>query len=182
MPENVQQNQFTNAVCVLYLSIDIFQFAQMVMIVKAFIPQSVAGGPASTSSVWDKVGIPARGNALYKVLEDGVAYDIFHNVADLTQLDKKDVAKAIHLAPATLARRAKSGKFNRQESDAFYRFTEVVSAAVDLFEGDQHAANQWLIKPVKGLGNRRPVDMLGTTAETEAVLDLIGRLEHGVFA
>ncbi|MHC9037670.1 antitoxin Xre/MbcA/ParS toxin-binding domain-containing protein [Cobetia marina] len=35
---------------------------------------------------------------------------------------------------------------------------------------------------MRGLGGRRPVEMVATTAGAEAVLDLIGRLEHGVFA
>ncbi|WP_457373128.1 antitoxin Xre/MbcA/ParS toxin-binding domain-containing protein [Pseudomonas sp. TE12234] len=34
--------------------------------------------------------------------------------------------------------------------------------------------------PVQGLGLKRPMDMLGTRVEANAVLDLIGRLERGV--
>ncbi|WP_016955352.1 antitoxin Xre/MbcA/ParS toxin-binding domain-containing protein [Catenovulum agarivorans] len=135
-----------------------------------------------TTSVWDSVGIPPRGNELYAALNKGLSFDVFRQISELTQLDKKEIANVIHLAPATLARRAKAGHFNREESDKFYRFTEVVNAAVELFEGDLAAANQWLKRPVKGLGGKKPIEMLGTSAESEAVLDLIGRLEHGVFA
>ncbi|GAL25948.1 hypothetical protein JCM19239_2279 [Vibrio variabilis] len=35
--------------------------------------------------------------------------------------------------------------------------------------------------PVKALGYVAPSDMLKTSAETEEVLSVIGRLEHGVF-
>ncbi|MDF9435604.1 antitoxin Xre/MbcA/ParS toxin-binding domain-containing protein [Chromohalobacter israelensis] len=63
-----------------------------------------------------------------------------------------------------------------------YRFAEVYKNAVDLFEGDRQRANTWLLNPVRGLGGQRPVEMIATTAGAEAVLDLIGRLEHGVFA
>jgi uncharacterized protein (DUF2384 family) len=35
---------------------------------------------------------------------------------------------------------------------------------------------------VQGLGGARPAEMIATSAGTDAVLDLIGRLEHGVFA
>jgi len=51
-----------------------------------------------------------------------------------------------------------------------------------LYAGDEEAARRWLGEPSRGLGGRKPVDMLTTSAESESVLDLIGRLEHGVVA
>ena len=49
-----------------------------------------------------------------------------------------------------------------------------------LFDGDLQAARKWMVSPVLGLGSKAPVDMLGTQVEMEALLDLIGRLMHGV--
>ena len=74
------------------------------------------------------------------------------------------------------------GVFNLGESDRLYRLAEISSAAIELFEGDEDKARNWLNHPVKGLGGKRPVDMAITSAETEATIDLIGRLEHGVFS
>ena len=135
----------------------------------------------NTNDIWKAVGLPPRGEALYAALNQGVSFEIYNKISKLIQLDRKEVARVIHLAPATLARRAKAGKFTREEGDRFYRLTAVLSAATELFEGNIDAANNWLKSSARGLGNNRPIDMLGTTAETEAVLDLIGRLEHGVF-
>jgi putative toxin-antitoxin system antitoxin component (TIGR02293 family) len=131
---------------------------------------------------WSLIGIPSRGLQLHEALQSGLSYAVYGKLAEMAGLDKKELAKAAVIAPATLHRRAKAGRFNQDESDRLYRFAEVLKAAADLFEGDMSAANAWLNKPVRGLGGRRPVDMLATSAETGAVLDLIGRLEHGVFA
>lgn len=49
-------------------------------------------------------------------------------------------------------------------------------AAVSLFEGDLEAAEKWLSQPLPALGGLTPIQ-----APLEEVLDLIGRLEHGVF-
>ncbi len=68
------------------------------------------------------------------------------------------------------------------ESDRLYRFAELFKAALDLFEGDAESARAWLFKPNVGLGGRRPVEMSATSAEYQTVLNLIGRLEHGVTA
>lgn len=56
----------------------------------------------------------------------------------------------------------------------------VLRRATALFEGDRAAARQWLRTPAKALGGKTPRECLETEADAEAVLDLIGRLEHGV--
>jgi putative toxin-antitoxin system antitoxin component (TIGR02293 family) len=131
---------------------------------------------------WQQVGFPSRGIRLYQALHDGLPFDVYSKLAKISGLEKAELAKATVIPSATLQRRAKAGKFNRDESDRLYRFAEVYKTTLDLFEGDYGAATQWLTNPVRGLGEQRPIDMLATGAETEAVLNLIGRLEHGVFS
>lgn len=145
------------------------------MAVAQFCPSS-----NQTGNFWQTVGIPARGAILYQSLHDGFSFDVFSKLGTLAQLDRTALAKATTIAPATLQRRMKSGRFSREESDRLYRFASILKAATDLFEGNIEDAAQWLKKPVRGLGNKAPVSMLQTTAETQAVIDLIGRLEHGV--
>uniref|UniRef100_UPI000F014A90 antitoxin Xre/MbcA/ParS toxin-binding domain-containing protein n=1 Tax=Pseudomonas viridiflava TaxID=33069 RepID=UPI000F014A90 len=86
------------------------------------------------------------------------------------------------IAPATLQRRLKAGRFNVEESDRLFRLASIYAAALALFEGHTDAVQRWLIHPVAGLDLRRPLDMLITSAESHSVLDLIGRLEYGVMA
>jgi len=68
---------------------------------------------------------------------------------------------------------------NSTESDRLVALIAVYGAALSLFENDAVSANKWMNSRVRGLGSRRPLDMLGTRVETEAVFDLIGRLESG---
>jgi putative toxin-antitoxin system antitoxin component (TIGR02293 family) len=56
----------------------------------------------------------------------------------------------------------------------------VFEQALYLFENDIAAATGWMSTPVRGLSSKRPLDMISTRVETNAVLDLIGRLERGV--
>jgi len=143
--------------------------------IREFIPKKKTG-------FWHEVGIPARGVKLYDALNRGLPFKVYCDIARVTGLEKADVARATVIAKATLQRRAKLGRFTKEESDRLYRLSEVFNAVVDLFENDRKAAKQWLNNPIKGLGNKRPIEMLSTGAEAEAVLNLIGRLEHGVFS
>lgn len=58
---------------------------------------------------------------------------------------------------------------------------ELRKAAIDLFAGDKQSANEWLNKPAKALNGRKPINMTNSDAELRLALDLIGRLQHGVF-
>jgi len=131
---------------------------------------------------WQTLGLPSRGPTLHEALSEGIPYKVFTTLAAASGLESKELARYVAISPASLQRRAKAGHFKRDEGDRLYRFAEVYKSAVDLFEGDQKRANTWLLNPVRGLGGQRPVEMIATTAGAEAVLDLIGRLEHGVFA
>ncbi len=131
-------------------------------------------------SFWDAVGIPSRGVKLHEALHHGMPYAVFKRLAQVTGMEQKELVVYTKLSTASLARRAKSGHFTPEESDRLYRFADVFNAATELFDGDIIRGRRWLSTPAPGLGGRRPIEMLGTTAEHQSVLDLIGRLEHGV--
>lgn len=149
----------------------------MTALVREFTPSLY-----TTPNLWQQLGIAERGPKLYQALHDGFSYAVFDKLAAVSTLDKKQLAQVCQLAPATLARRAKSSKFTQEESDRLFRFATVLVAACALFNEDMTATKRWLTEPVYGLGDKTPLEMLVTSAETQAVLDLIGRLEHGVFA
>ena len=134
------------------------------------------------SDFWRAVGIPSRGARLYEALRQGFPYAVYTRLGEITGLDKRALARAVAIAPATLQRRIKSGYFNQDESDRLYRLAQVFFAVLELFEGDEESAKTWIHQPIRGLGGSKPIDMISTSAQTAAVLDLIGRLEHGVFA
>ena len=66
-------------------------------------------------------------------------------------------------------------------SDIKNRPAAITKAALEFFKGDDEAAQRWLNHPVRGLGDKRPVDMAHTDEDTRTVLNLIGCLDHGMF-
>ena len=69
----------------------------------------------------------------------------------------------------------------RSMSDKKDRLEAITKAALEFFKGDDKAANRWLNHPVRGLGNKRPVDMVHTDEDTRTALNLMGCLDHGMF-
>ena len=138
-------------------------------------------GTVSDTSVWSVADIPRGGLRLLNEVERGFKHTTLKRVAEYSGVSQQLLIESLGLNRSTYNRRASVGRLNQDESDRLYRFTEVLSSAIDLFEGDKLAAKNWLQSPVKGLGDRAPIDLIKTQAGSEMVLRLIGRLEDGVF-
>ncbi|MCK1789704.1 type II RES/Xre toxin-antitoxin system antitoxin [Pseudomonas violetae] len=149
----------------------------MLTSVKEYQPEESISG-----SIWTALGLPSRGATLFDLVRTGLPFEFLDQIANLLQIKREVIAKAIWVSPQTLARRAKAGRFSTIESDRLVSLIAVFQVALALFESDVGAAKDWMTSPVRGLGSKRPLEMLGTRAETEAVLDHIGRLERGVLA
>lgn len=125
------------------------------------------------------MGLPSRGTSLFDLVRTGLPFEFLDRIASLLQIKREEIAKAICVSPQTLARRAKAGRFSTIESDRLVSLFAVFQEALALFESDVGAAKYWMTSPVRGLGSKRPLEMLGTRVVANAVLDLIGRLERG---
>lgn len=66
------------------------------------------------------------------------------------------------------------------ESDRLVALIAVFENPLTLFEDDVTAATEWMNSPARGLGSKRPLEMLRTRVEARAVFDLIGGLGRGV--
>lgn len=57
----------------------------------------------------------------------------------------------------------------------------VFKAATELFEGNRQMAEDWMSKPLPAIGNAIPADYIDSPERAQQLLDIIGRLEHGVW-
>ena len=101
----------------------------------------------------------------------------------LLALTQKSLAESIGVSQRTLQRKVQDKKrLSREESDRLFRIQKVSSAALDLFEGNVEAMRRWLKAPLPALGGETPLAYSDTDPGARFVLDLINRLEHGVFS
>lgn len=133
-----------------------------------------------TEGIWASLGLPSRGSQLHDLVRQGLPFDFLDQLASLLRMERKVLCQSICLSPTTLARRAKAGRLTCAESDRLHSLTLVLHAAYELFDGDAEAVKRWMTVPVRGLGSKAPLEMLGTRVEAQAVIDLLGRLENGV--
>lgn len=119
---------------------------------------------------------------LLKKVQDGFIFKVFEHLTKNIALSPRALAYVVQIPPRTLDRRRERGRLEPAESDRILRVSRVFAAAIGLFEGDAVAARRWVFQKQKALGDKKPLDLLGTELGAREVEALIGRLEHGVFS
>ena len=95
-------------------------------------------------------------------------------------MTEAQLASVVGVPRQTLVRRRSEGVLRRDEGDRAATVAGVLDRALSYFDGDRAHALEWLEHPNPALARDTPLTHAGTHAGAEDVIDLIGRLEHGI--
>jgi len=136
-----------------------------------------AAGPAISA-----IAEGASQKALIQLIKNGLAFSTLESLSLTTGQTLPELASRVGIPLRTLARRRSAGKLSMEESERVVRLAGLYEKAAELFNGDVAGARQWMSQPKKALGGESPLDYAATEIGAREVENLIGRLEHGVFA
>jgi putative toxin-antitoxin system antitoxin component (TIGR02293 family) len=120
--------------------------------------------------------------AILKGFSNRALTHLVGNVAVMQQVDVME--RVVGISLRTVQRLKKKGAtkpLSQEQSGGIWKFAEVLARATRVL-GSQEEAEVWLSRMVIGLCQRRPIDLLATTAGVEIVEDQHERLEYGVCA
>jgi putative toxin-antitoxin system antitoxin component (TIGR02293 family) len=115
-----------------------------------------------------------------EVIRQGVPSSSVDSMARTMRLTQAELAAALGIPERTLARRKRQGALSSEESAKIVRLARVVARATEVFEGLDPSLD-WLKSPNATWSGATPLSLLDTDIGAEAVLDTLGRIEHGVF-
>jgi putative toxin-antitoxin system antitoxin component (TIGR02293 family) len=111
----------------------------------------------------------------------GVSPYILVQLAGLVGSDIKAICHLTGISQRTIRRKIKSSTpLTLTQGARVYGSVQALDAVISLHEGDLAIAMSWLDCSAKGLGGEKPSNILTTAMGVQAVLDLVGRIEHGV--
>ena len=115
------------------------------------------------------------------LLRHGLPSASINAAIQLTRIPQADLARALNIPERTLARCKRESMLSLEESAKLVRFARVVERAAMVFESAE-AALSWPQSPNASLGRVTPLSLLDTEIGAGSVLDILGRIEHGVLA
>lgn len=116
------------------------------------------------------------------VIEHGFETRVIRTLAEWSALPQSFYLDAVGISKTTLTRKGRArSRLSPSVSDRIFRIARIMVRAVEVFE-DVDIARDWLNRPNQALGGKRPLELLRTDAGTEAVEDVLGRIEDGVYS
>lgn len=121
--------------------------------------------------------------AVYRVkqVREGLLFWTFDVLREQLGVTEERLAELLDISRATLHRRKKIGQLDRAESDRLARFQRLYLHAEATFGGAEEARS-WLGTPALAFHWETPLDYADTEIGAQAVEQLLGRIEHGIFS
>jgi putative toxin-antitoxin system antitoxin component (TIGR02293 family) len=124
------------------------------------------------------LGLKARNLVdLTTQIEKGLPTKSLETMGNLLELSQPHLADLMGISVRTLQRSKQT--LSPAVSDHLYRLGNLLETAMR-FHGNREAAVLWLKNPNIALGGVAPLKYARTEAGSQAILDLLGGLEHGV--
>lgn len=118
-----------------------------------------------------------------KSIEEGFSTATVNCLAQALAVPASRVLAFANIAESTYhARKRKGAPMSAEESSRVYRIAKVTAAADDFFERDVEAARRWLTGPKAALGGATPIEFARTPEGSDYVIQLLGRMAHGVIS
>lgn len=136
---------------------------------------------ASANDVFSSLSIPIDSLGAHLWIVAGVAPSIIHRVAELMSTDVGLICRLAGISRSIVARKLKMGApLSTSQGTKVYGVVQALDAALSLNKNDTAKALSWLNRPAWGLGGVAPAKLLTTPLGVQAVIHLVGRIQHGV--
>ena len=114
-------------------------------------------------------------------IKEGLPAGIVDLLARELSVSRKELARISGVAERTLLRKIQAGRLTADQSERMVRVSQLLSQAIEVLGGKARAV-QWLKASRPQLRGKAPLDFADTELGCREVVNLLGRIEHGVFS
>ncbi len=129
------------------------------------------------------LGIPAKTTdvGLVELLEEGFSKSTYMKAKEFTGFSHQDMATILSVSTKTLENKRGRDKLSDTASERLLKLAEVAALGIHAL-GSAELFREWLRRPLRPLGGKKPVDLMVNMYGLEMVKQLLGRIEHGVYS
>lgn len=118
---------------------------------------------------------------LVELSRKGIKKSALSNLSKALDIPMKRLAKLLPVTERTLQRRAANTLLNSTTSQQVILLGQLIAKGEEVF-GDRQTFQSWVNQPNTALGGYTPLNMMDTTIGIQLVMDVLGRVEHGVYS
>ena len=138
----------------------------------------------SYSFVGKILGVKNKFNSrldLIALAKSGVSKKIMSNVAKRMLLTNTELVNLLPVSQRTIQRLAQNDSVNPAVSEHVIQLAEVTATGIETFN-DTQDFNAWLHEPCLALNHHRPIELMDTIMGCKMVIDVLGRIQYGVYS
>lgn len=118
---------------------------------------------------------------LLKLARKGISKKSLLALAKQISLTIEEIAAVLHISERTLQRYTPATLVKTEYADRAIELALLYERGIDVL-GSERAFSHWIKSPNLALGGEIPFNLLDTRIGFTMVLDILGRIEHGVFS
>ena len=118
---------------------------------------------------------------LVTVAREGIAKRKLLSLARKLSLTIQELADILHISERTLQRYSPDTFIKTEHADRAIELARLYERGIEVL-GSAEAFNSWMRQPNYTLKNQAPLSLLDTSIGFTMVLDVLGRIEHGVYS
>jgi putative toxin-antitoxin system antitoxin component (TIGR02293 family) len=128
------------------------------------------------------VNHPVRNwNDLVAISRQGLKKRALDHLAARISLTTKVMAFILQVSERTLQRYQQDDTLDSPKSAQLIQLANVFARGFEVFQ-DEDLFKSWMETPNVALGNVKPIALLDTPFGIQAILDVLGRIEYGVYS
>lgn len=118
---------------------------------------------------------------LLNLARKGISKKALVSLAQKIMLTLEEIAGILHISERTLQRYTPSTLVKTEYADRAIALAKLYERGIEVL-GNQHNFDKWLRQPNYALNNQVPLKLLDTSIGFGLVLQVLGRIEYGVFS
>lgn len=115
------------------------------------------------------------------LINRGIPKKALMNLVKYLGMPIHQVVELLPLSKRTIERYTPTQRFNSVVSEYILQLAELAAHGDYIFDTKEQF-RQWLELPNQALGNKSPFSIMNTMLGTDMVIDILGRIEYGVYS
>lgn len=117
---------------------------------------------------------------LINLSRHGVRKSSLKSLAFYLGITMDKMSSLLHTSHRNIQRKAEDELLDTLKTEKVLELAAFIKRGTDII-GSEDGFREWLQSAVPAIGNRKPIDLLDTTFGIQMALNVLGRLEQGVF-
>lgn len=118
---------------------------------------------------------------LIQITRKGLPTSVVATLSNLLGISMEKMSDLIHISHRTIQRKSDKDLLNIYSTEQILEIAQVVSRGIEVL-GSLDNFTSWLHSDIRVLNYNKPISLLDTSFGTALVIDVLGRIEFGVYS